>query len=130
MHVRHVSQVTIYLHPQLVPPVQQYQHSVRYAVMLQRALLAIVDITWHLLARALFVRISQTAVPVTKLLIHVRHVSQVTIYLHPQLAPHVQQYQHNAPSAATHRFALPAILAIFWLVQRLVNCSQITVSLN
>jgi hypothetical protein len=198
MHVRHVCQVTIYLHRQLAPLVPPYQHNVQNAVVLRRALPAIVDITWHLLARALFVRISQTAipvakllmhallvlvdiisqlkinalfvrisqtaipvakllmhallalvdiisqrklnallvrishtaVPVAKLLMHVRHVSQVTIYLHPQFVPHVQQYQHNARSATTHRLALPAILAIIWLIRRLVNCRQILVRLN
>jgi hypothetical protein len=198
MHVRHVSQVTIYRHPQFVPHVQQYQHNARSATTHRLALPAIVDITWHLLARALFVRISQTAipvakllmhallvlvdiisqlkinallvrisqtaipvvkllmhallalvdiisqrklnalpvrishtaVPVTKLLMHVRHVSQVTIYQHRQLVPHVQQYQHNARSATTHRLALPAILAIIWLIRRLVNCRQILVRLN
>jgi hypothetical protein len=114
MHVRHVSQVTIYLHPQLVPPVQQYQHSVRYAVMLQRALPAIVDVTWHLLLSALFVRISQNAIPVAKLLMHVRHACQVTIYRHPQLVPPVQQYQNNVHNAVVLQHALPVIVDITW----------------
>jgi hypothetical protein len=61
-----VSQVTIYRHLQLVPPVQQYQHNVRYAVMLRRVPLAIAEITLHHLPLALLVRISQTAIPVVK----------------------------------------------------------------
>ncbi len=110
MHVKHVCQVTIYRHPQLAPPVQQYQHNVRYAVVLQRALPAIVDITWHLLARALFVRISQTAIPVAKPQMHVLHVCQVTIYLHPQLVPPVLPYQQSVRNAVVLRCALPAIV--------------------
>jgi hypothetical protein len=59
---------TIYLHPQLAPPVQQYQHNVGIVVVLQRVLLAIVDIIWHLLPLVGFVLILQTAILVTKLL--------------------------------------------------------------
>ncbi len=63
-----MSRVTIYRPPQLVPPVQQYQHNVNYVVVLQRALPAIVVIIWHLLPRALNALISQTAILVAKLL--------------------------------------------------------------
>jgi hypothetical protein len=63
-----VPKVTIYQDPQLVPPVQRYQHSVRNAVVLRRALPAIADITWHHLPLALLALISQTATLVAKLL--------------------------------------------------------------
>ncbi len=59
---------TIYLHLQLAPPAQQYQHNVEIVVVLQRVLLAIVDIIWHLLPLVGFVLILQTAILVTKLL--------------------------------------------------------------
>jgi hypothetical protein len=62
-----VPQVTIYRHPQLAPLVQQYQLNVNYAVMLRHVPLAIAGITWHLLAHALLVRISQTAILAAKL---------------------------------------------------------------
>ncbi len=40
-------QATIYRHPQLAPPVQQYQHNVEIVVVVQRVLLAIVAIIWR-----------------------------------------------------------------------------------
>ncbi len=60
--------VTIYQDPQLVPPVQRYQHNANYVVVLQHVPLAVAGITWHRLHRALLVRISQTAILVAKLL--------------------------------------------------------------
>ncbi len=39
---------------------------------------------------------------------------QVTIYRHPQLVPHVQQYQRNVNCAVVLRHALPAIADITW----------------
>ncbi len=59
-------QVTIYLHLQLAPPVQQYQRNVNCAVVLRHALPAIAGIIWYLQPLALLVRISQTAIPVVK----------------------------------------------------------------
>ncbi len=61
-------QVTIYRHPQLVLPVQQYHHNVNNVVVHQHAFNAIVDITWHLPPRALNALISQTAIPAAKIL--------------------------------------------------------------
>ncbi len=61
-------QVTIYLHPQLAPPVQQYQHNVRYAVVLQRVPLAIAGITWRQQPHVYFALILQIAIAAAKLL--------------------------------------------------------------
>ncbi len=63
-----MSLVTIYRHPQLVLPVQQYHHNVNNVVALQHVPLAIAVITWHLPPRALNALISQTAIVVAKLL--------------------------------------------------------------
>ncbi len=63
-----MSLVTIYRHLQLAPPVQQYQHNVRYAVMLRHVPLAVASITWRHLALALFALISKIAILVAKLL--------------------------------------------------------------
>ncbi len=63
-----MSLATIYRHPQLVLPVQQYHHNVNNAAVLQHVLNAIVDITWHLPPRASNALISQTAIHVAKIL--------------------------------------------------------------
>jgi hypothetical protein len=112
MHVWHACQVTIYRHPQLAPHVQQYQHNVRNAVLLQRALPVIVAITSRRQLHVSFALISQTAIPVTKLQMHDWHACQVTICRHPQLVRHVQQFQHNVPAVLVLQRALPVIVAI------------------
>jgi hypothetical protein len=57
-------------------------------------------------------------------------VSQVTIYLHPQIVPHVQQFHHNVQIVVVLQRAQHATLAIIWLARRLVNCKQVAVRLT